>query len=226
MNKEKNYHVYEFVFNILSRKIVTIIINIIIFVVFLTGLYLNITGAGKDASFFIHFLSHPVTIFALLLLTMNFLFITLSRLDRNVQLVSKPMLFSHKRKYIAILFSLNVCYFAITVYEILFKGHTFYTPMVLFFLLIIIIYCVRCLYIKEHLLASYLLILLVLLIEAHYISFVPSFGNDTWRDVIWAKETIYNGNFLLPGISYPAYTFPLVVLLYSIHSLIGGFDTI
>jgi len=57
-----------------------------------------------------------------------------------------------------------------------------------------------------------------------YSLYVPSFGNDTWRDIIWALRTLKVGHVTKTGISHIAYPFPMVPLEYALMSLVSGLD--
>ena len=59
-----------------------------------------------------------------------------------------------------------------------------------------------------------------------YSLYVPSFGNDTWRDIIWALQTLKVGHVTNTDIRHIAYPFPMVPLEYTLVSLISGLDPV
>jgi len=59
-----------------------------------------------------------------------------------------------------------------------------------------------------------------------YSLYVPSFGNDTWRDIIWALQTLKEGHVTKTDIRHIAYPFPMVPLEYTSVSLISGLDPV
>lgn len=70
----------------------------------------------------------------------------------------------------------------------------------------------------------YLFVTMAILIGVHYVRYTPSFGNDTWRDSIWALETIRKGDYRPFSAVQREYKIPIVVILYSIQSLILNLD--
>lgn len=55
-----------------------------------------------------------------------------------------------------------------------------------------------------------------------YFLFPPSLGNDTWRDIIRATETLKSGH--IPPQTHMAYPIPIVSLTYSLLSLVTNID--
>jgi len=59
-----------------------------------------------------------------------------------------------------------------------------------------------------------------------YTLYVPSFGNDTWRDIIWAAQALQVGHVTETTIRQSAYPFPMVPLEYALTSLLSGLDPV
>jgi hypothetical protein len=59
-----------------------------------------------------------------------------------------------------------------------------------------------------------------------YTLYVPSFGNDTWRDIIWAAQALQAGHVTETAIRHSAYPFPMVPLEYALASLMSGLDPV
>ncbi len=59
-----------------------------------------------------------------------------------------------------------------------------------------------------------------------YTLYVPSFGNDTWRDIMWAAEALQAGHVTETTIRHSAYPFPMVPLEYALVSLMSGLDPV
>jgi hypothetical protein len=57
-----------------------------------------------------------------------------------------------------------------------------------------------------------------------YTLYVPSFVNDTWRDIIWAAQALQAGHVTETAIRHSAYPFPMVPLEYALVSLMSGLD--
>jgi hypothetical protein len=57
-----------------------------------------------------------------------------------------------------------------------------------------------------------------------YTLYVPSFGNDTWRDIIWAAQALQAGHVTESTVRHSAYPFPMVPLEYALVSLMSGLD--
>ncbi len=54
--------------------------------------------------------------------------------------------------------------------------------------------------------------------------YTPTFGNDTWRDSLMAKEILIRGSITETVIKHSAYPFPVLPLTYTIVSLQTGLD--
>jgi hypothetical protein len=59
-----------------------------------------------------------------------------------------------------------------------------------------------------------------------YTLYVPSFGNDTWRDIIWAAQALQAGHVTETTVRHSAYPFPVVPLEYALLSLMSGLDPV
>jgi len=57
-----------------------------------------------------------------------------------------------------------------------------------------------------------------------YTLYVPPFGLDTWRDIIWAAQALQTGHVTETTLRHLAYPFPMVPLEYALVSLISGLD--
>ena len=64
------------------------------------------------------------------------------------------------------------------------------------------------------------------IVGASLIQLVPSFGNDTWRDIIWAAQALHAGHVTETAIRHSAYPFPVVPLEYTLVSLMSGLDPV
>jgi len=69
-------------------------------------------------------------------------------------------------------------------------------------------------------------LLLALLASTHYMIYSPSFGIDTWRDVIQATQVIVRGGLKDLTIVHQAYPIPVVPLLYATYSIVAGLNTL
>ena len=67
---------------------------------------------------------------------------------------------------------------------------------------------------------------LVMIIAVLYSIYIPSFGMDTWRDAIQAVQIVERGGLRDLTVFHTAYPFPLVSLLYAVHSTVTDVDTI
>jgi len=56
--------------------------------------------------------------------------------------------------------------------------------------------------------------------------YVPSFGNDTWRDIMWASQALQVGHVTETTIKQSVYPFPMVPLEYASVSLMSGLDSV
>jgi hypothetical protein len=59
-----------------------------------------------------------------------------------------------------------------------------------------------------------------------YTLYAPSFGNDTWRDIMWAAQALQVGHVTETTIRQSAYPFPMVPLEYALTSLLSGLDPV
>jgi len=59
-----------------------------------------------------------------------------------------------------------------------------------------------------------------------YSLYAPSFGNDTWRDIMWAAQALQRGHVTETTIRQSAYPFPMVPLTYAVGSLISGLNAV
>ena len=54
--------------------------------------------------------------------------------------------------------------------------------------------------------------------------YIPTFGNDTWRDLLWAREVLIRASITGTITQHSAYPFPILPLTYAIISLQTGLD--
>jgi len=59
-----------------------------------------------------------------------------------------------------------------------------------------------------------------------YTLYAPSFGNDTWRDIIWTAQALQTGHVTETTVRHSAYPFPMVPLEYALTSLLSGLDPV
>jgi len=59
-----------------------------------------------------------------------------------------------------------------------------------------------------------------------YTLYAPSFGNDTWGDILWATQALQTGHVTETAIRHSAYPFPMVPLEYALVSLMSGLDPV
>jgi len=57
-----------------------------------------------------------------------------------------------------------------------------------------------------------------------YTLYVPSFGLDTWRDIMWTAQALHAGHVTETTVRHSAYPFPMVPLEYALVSLMSGLD--
>ena len=69
-------------------------------------------------------------------------------------------------------------------------------------------------------------LLLAMIVCVLYGIYTPTFGRDTWRDVIQALQIIEKGGVRDLTINHPAYPFPIVPVLYAMHSTTAGLNTL
>jgi len=74
--------------------------------------------------------------------------------------------------------------------------------------------------------ASKASLLLALIICVLYGVYTPTFGNDTWRDATQALQIIERRGMINLTIVHPAYPLPVVSILYAMHSIIAGLNTL
>jgi hypothetical protein len=55
-----------------------------------------------------------------------------------------------------------------------------------------------------------------------YTLYAPSFGNDTWGDILWATQALQTGHVTETTVRHSAYPFPMVPLEYALVSLMSG----
>jgi len=202
-----------------SRKLL-LPASLILFMLFLISLFINFTGNAE--SILLRLIGHPFISLVSLILAADLMI-----LSRITQLTSvKETRTPAGRRVYAVLVLASLLCTALVYVEILLLGHTLYASVLLAFSVAFYIFVIEAYSVREGLILTYLPLLLAILITAHYIVFPPSFGNDTWRDIMWSEETLRTGHFTESRITHPAYPVPLVVLLYSVTSLIGGFTVI
>jgi len=199
-----------------SRKFL-LSLSLAFFALFFVGLLLNFAGNAKPG--LLKFVSHIFIIFTSLVLAIDLML--LSKIAQ-ITPVKEEWKCAEKKMY-AIFVVISLSYVALAYTEILLFGHTFYAPILLAFSALFYILVAKTYSAKESIILIYLPLLLAMFITAHYIVFPPSFGNDTWRDIMWSEETLRTGYFTRSRIAHLAYPVPMVVLLYSMASLIGGF---
>ncbi len=59
-----------------------------------------------------------------------------------------------------------------------------------------------------------------------YSLYAPSFGWDTWRDIIWASQALQMGHITGTTLMSSAYPFPMVPMTYVVGSLISGLNAV
>jgi hypothetical protein len=57
-----------------------------------------------------------------------------------------------------------------------------------------------------------------------YTLYAPSFGNDTWRDIIWATQALQTRHVTETTVRHSAYPLPMVPLGYALVSLMSELD--
>jgi hypothetical protein len=57
-----------------------------------------------------------------------------------------------------------------------------------------------------------------------YTLYVPSYGSDTWRDILWVAQALQKGHVTETAVRHSAYPFPVVPLEYALVSLNSGLD--
>lgn len=167
-------------------------------------------------------IAHPFASFILLILAVDFM--VLSRITQFTSVKEEQRHLGRRR---SLMLNTVLLFYVVLVYtEILLLGHTLYTPILLALSVAFCTFVAEAYNVRKGLISIYLPFLLAVIITAHYIVFPPSFGNDTWRDIMWSEETLRTGYFTKSRITHPAYSVPLVVLLYSVTGLIEDFTVI
>ena len=59
-----------------------------------------------------------------------------------------------------------------------------------------------------------------------YSLYVSSFGDDTWRDILWAGQTLQVGHVTETTVKQSAHPFPMVPLEYALTLLASGLDPV
>jgi len=202
-----------------SRKLL-LSLSLTLFTLFFIGLLANFTG--NTSSMLLRLFAYPFISFTSLILAIDFMF--LSKITQVMP--AKGIQRSAGRRMYTVLAVISLLYIALVYMEILLLGHTLYAPILLAISVAFYVFISEAYSIREGIASTYLPFLLAILITAHYMVFPPSFGNDTWRDIRWSEETLRTGYFTKSRITHLAYPVPVVVLLYSMTSLIGGFTAI
>jgi len=194
--------------------------SLVSFMLFLISLSINF--AGSTGSMLLRLVAHPFISFVSLILAVDLMVLSRITLATSVKEIQLP---AGRRVHI-ILVTIFLLYAVLAYVEILLVGHTFYAPVLLAFSVTFYMFISEAYDIGKGTASTCLPFLLAILITAHYIAFPPSFGNDTWRDIMWSWETLRTGYFTESRITHLAYPVPVAVLLYSMTSLIGGFATV
>jgi len=194
--------------------------SLILFMLFFVNLFINFTNS--TGSMLLRLIAYPLTSFTSLILAIDLILLSRIILITPVKEERRRV----GRKTYEALIVVSLMYVALLYMEILPLGHTLYASALLAFSVAFYIFVIEAYSIRKELILMYLPLLLAILITAHYIIFSPSLGNDTWRDIMWSVETLRTGRFTESRITHLAYPVPLVVLLYSMASLIGGFKAI
>jgi len=194
--------------------------SLILFMLFLISVFINLTGS--TGSMLLRLVAHPFISFASLILAVDLMILTRITQVTSVKETWTPA----GRRVYAVLVTVSLLYTALVYVEILLLGHTLYASALLAFSAALYVFILEAYSVREGIALTYLPILLAILITSHYIAFSPSFGSDTWRDIMWSEETLRTGHFTRSRITHLAYPVPLVVLLYSMTSLVGGFTAV
>jgi len=210
----------RYLLSLIGSRRLLVSASLILFMLFFISLSINFTGStGSTGSMLLRLVANPYISLASPILAVDLMVI--SRITQ-VTSVEEALLPAGRRTY-ALLVAVSLLYTVIVYAEILLLGHTFYAPVLLAFSTAFYVFISEAYGIRKEVTSTYLPLLLAILITAHYIAFPPSFGNDTWRDITWSEETLRTGYFTESRITHLAYPVPVVVLLYSMTSLIGGF---
>jgi len=210
----------RYLLSLIGSRRLLVSASLILFTLFFISLSINFTGS--TGSMLLRLVAHPFISLVSLILAVD-----LMVLSRITQVTSvKEIRLPAGRKTYAVLVTVFLLYAVLVYMEILLAGHTLYAPILLAFSVVFYVILSEAYSIGEGTASTCLPLLLAILITAHYIAFPPSFGNDTWRDIMWSEETLRTGYFTESRITHLAYPVPVVVLLYSMTSLIGGFATV
>ena len=121
-------------------------------------------------------------------------------------------------RYIVIVYVFFFC----MLLEVWFYGH-----LGIFSIIMLIVVFALLLFSHSHLYVALTAVLSsAILISVLYGIYSPSFGNDTWRDAVQATQIIERGGLKDLTMAYEAYPLPVVSLLYAIHSISTGLDTL
>jgi len=188
--------------------------SLILFMLFFVNLFINFTG--NTESMILRLIGHSLMSFTSLILAIDL--ILLSGITR-ITPVKEERLHVGREAYV-MLAVVSLLYAVLVYTEILLLGHTLYTSILLavsvaFYMLATELYSIR-----EGLILMYLPLLLSILITAHYIVFPPSFGDDMWKDAMWASEVLVSGHYTGSKVFHEAYFVPSAVLLYTALGLV------
>jgi len=197
------------IINLLARKVVLLITSALLFIVFFASVLDSIHGGVQ----------HPYASTMSLLLAVNLLLLYTSG-SLNTKEITK------KKDFTKILMILATFYIMFMFVEILVIGHTLYSQILLATCLTVFLLGTVKFNVSESLVLVYIPSLLSLLITTHFTIVSPYIGFDTLRDVMWSEETLRSGFYTLSRISHTAYQIPSNVLIYSIMSLVGGFQPV
>jgi len=188
--------------------------SLILFMLFLISLFTNFTGNAE--SMLLRLIARPFISLASLILAADLMI-----LPRITQLTSvKETRIPAGRRAYALLVTVSLLYTALVYVEILLLGHSLCASALLAFSVAFYIFVIETYSVRKGLILTYLPLLLATLITAHYIVFPPSFGNDTWRDAMWASEVLVRDHYTGSRVFHEAYFVPSAVLLYSVLGLV------
>lgn len=204
-----------------SIQLFIIFLFISSFLMALIGIYFF---TQKYCEGFFCLFSHPILILASALLSSNLLVLMIHGLRVFADDTTSRSFSTTREKFPKTILVVTIIYLVVLVYEILSKGHTLLSPIFLFILLTLMIAGIKGSSVLKRYFPQYLFVVIAVLIAVHYTRYTPSFGNDTWRDSIWAIETIHKGDYRLSNVRAEVYRIPTVVLFYSILSLILSLD--
>ena len=121
------------------------------------------------------------------------------------------------------LWLLPIVVYAVGVTELLLYGHT-----ALGFLLILAVALLVTAYARERPFKKAMVAVAVVAVylTSLYSLYAPSFGWDTWRDIIWASQALQMGHITGTTLRSSAYPFPMVPMTYAVGSLISGLNAV